>query len=63
MFTKVGFIKKNVLFPIKTCVLLNRAAEARRLGEQLKEARDRISKLSKHVSGPLEITLYYEIKI
>lgn len=39
----------SAAFPIKTCILLNRVAEARRLGEQLNEARDRISKLSQEM--------------
>lgn len=43
-----------------TCILLIRAAEAKRLGEQLKEARDRISKLSQHGGSPLEITLHFK---
>lgn len=34
---------------MNTCILLNRATEARRLGEQLNEARERISKLSQHL--------------
>lgn len=45
---------------MNTCILLIRAAEAKGLGEQLTEARDKISKLSQHVDSSLEITLHFK---
>lgn len=41
-----------IMLPVNTCVLLNRAAEARALGEQMAAARNRISKLSQHHEAP-----------